>query len=36
MNKQILINPDKREILEGVVEDMVAGKTIEIKIKINK
>jgi hypothetical protein len=28
-----LLNPEQREMLEGLVEDMLAGKTIEIKIK---
>jgi hypothetical protein len=28
-----LLNPDQRAMLEELVEDMVAGKTIEIKIK---
>jgi hypothetical protein len=28
-----LLNPEQRAMLEELVEDMVAGKTIEIKIK---
>jgi hypothetical protein len=28
-----LLNPEQREMLEELVEDMLAGKTIEIKIK---
>lgn len=30
-----LLNPKQRAMLEELVEDMVAGKTIEIKIKTN-
>jgi hypothetical protein len=28
-----LLNPEQRAMMEGLVEDMLAGKTIEIKIK---
>ncbi|MFY8160234.1 MAG: hypothetical protein ACOVNU_02815 [Candidatus Kapaibacteriota bacterium] len=28
-----LLNPEQRAMLEGLVEDMIAGKSIEIKIK---
>ena len=31
-----LLNPEQRAMLEELVEDMVAGKTIEIKIKSKK
>jgi len=31
-----LLSPDQRAMLEELVEDMLAGKTIEIKIKIKE
>jgi hypothetical protein len=31
-----LLNPEQRAMLEELVEEMLAGKTIEIKIKLKK
>lgn len=31
-----LLNPEQREMLEGLIEDILAGKTITISIKTNE
>lgn len=33
VEKVSLLNPEQREMLEGLIEDIIAGKTIEISIK---